>query len=192
MQEDRSTWKLEFDQGHAKRAHDLNRQNYADNRRAAIETSNAVVRVMLLVNGGAVVALLALVSALASGQTVELIQIESLIAPVQRFAIGVGMTAVLAALAYLVNMLDADISNSVSLVWKHPYVVDKPIAKRLRSVRTVFHVMALLIGLAVIFVFFWGVWGVADAIRVISKSEVGQIEAILHSVIGAFRGFLPG
>lgn len=154
----------EINQEHAKRAHDLNRQDSAEFRKAAVESANLAIRSMVLVNGGAVVALLAFVGAIASKDFGYVPKVDDLVTPIWWFALGVGLSSILAALAYLVNMLDADITNSVNFTWKHPYVEDTSSALRLRGFRTIIHVSALIIAVATLCVFFRGILGVTDAI----------------------------
>jgi len=98
---------------HAKRAHDLNRQTSAEFSKAALESANLAIRALTLVNGGAVVALLAFVGALEASETSNSAKIDGLVAPLLAFALGIGCSVVAATVAYLVNMLDSDITNSV-------------------------------------------------------------------------------
>lgn len=149
---------------HALRAHDLNRNVNAEMRRAAVDSANVTIRSLILVNGGAVVALLAFVGALESGDINNAIKIEALVAPIRWFAFGVGFSAVTAALAYLVNMLDSDITDSVELIWKYPYVVSKKQAKWLGWLRLGAHISALALAIAALVAFFLGIISVTEAI----------------------------
>ncbi|WP_152610530.1 hypothetical protein [Leisingera sp. ANG-DT] len=149
---------------HAKRAHDVNRQTSADFGRAAIESANVAIRAFILVNGGAVVALLAFIGAIESSDAGSSASVGELVRPLLAFALGVGFSVVTATLAYLVNMLDHDITNSVKLTWEHPYVVDDGSASRLRWWRNRLHVVAILVAVASLAAFFCGIFSVASAI----------------------------
>ncbi|UWR79550.1 hypothetical protein K4K97_13185 [Phaeobacter inhibens] len=166
MQHEADREKLLYDLNieYAKRAHDLNRQTSSEFSRAAIESANVTIRAFILVNGGAVVALLAFIGALEATEAGGEAKIDELILPLLLFSFGVGSSIVTAALAYLVNMLDHDITNSVQLTWEHPYVQDDDDAERLRRRRQRFHKVAITIALITVFLFFAGVFTVANAI----------------------------
>ncbi len=163
MEEDQRSTRRDKEE-HAKRAHDLNRQISNQCRSAAVESANVAIRSLILINGGAVVALLAFVGAIESSDLTNSIKIEELVAPIFSFAVGVGGAAIAAILAYLVNMLDADITNSVRLTWEHPYVNETKAAARLGYLRIVFHVSAFVAVVLAIGAFFRGVYTVTQAI----------------------------
>lgn len=148
---------------HAKRAHDLNRQTSADHTKAAIESANLAIRSLILVNGGAVVALLAFLGSLESGDSENAVKVDALIVPLLSFGLGVAFSAVTVVLAYLVNMFDSDITNSVRLIWEHPYVEDDEKAPRLKSWRFWLHIFAIFFAFASLVAFFIGIVTVAKA-----------------------------
>jgi hypothetical protein len=148
----------------ALRAHEENRQRQTDARKAAIDSANVAIRALLLVNGGAVVALLAFIGAMEAGESAA-ISLDSLVEPVWFFAIGTGLSAVVSALAYLVNMFDSDIISSVKLTWQHPYVEKKPVAWWLFRSRTVVFCIAFLLAVGSLVSFFLGIWSVTSAIQ---------------------------
>ncbi len=135
-----------------------------DARRAAIESANVAIRAILLVNGGAVVALLALIGAMEASNSAT-VSLGPLVEPVWWFAIGTGISALTAAFAYLVNMLDSDILSSVNLIWKHPYVEEKPLAQRLFRLRQLIHIGALVLVILSFVTFFLGIFSVTSAIQ---------------------------
>lgn len=153
---------------HATRAHDLNRQTSANHTKAAIESANFAIRSLILVNGGAVVALLAFLGALESGDSGNALKVDALIVPLLSFGLGVAFSAVTVTLAYLVNMLDSDITNSVHLTWEHPYVEEDEKAPRLKWWRVRLHIAAIIFALASLMSFFVGIITVATAM-----SELG-------------------
>jgi len=149
---------------HAKRAHDQVLKAALDFRKSAIESANIAIRAMILINGGAVVALLAFVGALSSADNSKFsINIIDIAISMRWFAFGVGLSATVAALAYLVNMLDADIENTKILSWEHPYSEDREITKWLTKLRVCLHVVAILIAVLTLGVFFYGVFVVTRA-----------------------------
>ncbi|SLN62182.1 hypothetical protein PEL8287_03385 [Roseovarius litorisediminis] len=154
----------ELNMEHAKRAHDLNRQTSADFSRAAIESANLAIRSLILINGGAVIALLAFLGALEAGDVGNAVKSDALVAPIRWFALGVGFAALTALLAYLVNMLDSDITNSVNFTWEHPYIEPDKEQARLIRVRCALHVIAILLAISALGSFFFGIASVTQAV----------------------------
>lgn len=93
---------------HASKTHERNHQMHVDSRKAALDAANLAIRSIILVNGGAVVALLAFLSSLESNQA-DKFQMTSLVAPIEWFAWGVGFGLTASALAYLINVVDSDL-----------------------------------------------------------------------------------
>lgn len=147
-------------------AHERQLQAITRSQQAALASSNVAMRAMLVVNGGAVIALLAFVGAIETGDTAASFDSAALVHPILSFAIGVGMATVTAGLAYLINGLDAEILSDVELKWEHPFVVEKetPLTRR----RLVLYVMAVGLGVGSIVAFFVGVFGVTSALSQVS------------------------
>jgi hypothetical protein len=156
--------KQRFNIERAIKAHDNNRADIEKAQRFAVESANVAIRAFLLINGGATVALLAFVGAIwtaeADGELMS-----ALVPSLQFFAFGVGFAGVAAALAYLVNMLDANITCSVEYSWDYPHVRATPHAKWLRRVRYFFHISALILAVATLAAFFGGVLSFSNAIQ---------------------------
>ena len=151
---------------YALRAHEENRQMRTDARKAAIDSANLAIRALLLVNGGAVVALLAFIGAKVADDSAA-VGLAPLVESVWFFAIGAGWSAGSAGLAYCVNLLDNDILSSVKLTWQHPYVEKKPVAERLSRFRTAAFLMALSAVVGSLVFFFLGISNVTYAIQYI-------------------------
>ncbi len=147
---------------HALRAHDRNSEALQNFNKAAIESANIAIRSLLLVNGGASVALLAFVGAVESGNSE--INSRVLVEPIRWFAFGVGAAVLTALFAYLVNLLDALIAGSMSRNWDHPYIHDTPMAKKLIFRRRLLFFAALLAAVFSAISFFLGVWSITAAL----------------------------
>lgn len=148
----------------ALRAHELIHRMAAEARKAAIDTANVAVRSLILINGGAVVALLAFVSALKSGSNGSTINLEPLIAPILWFARGVGFSAITSVLAYLVNLMDSDFLAELQHTWDPPYVSQVRSGKCMGYFRNLLHFIALLLAILSLITFFCGVYGITGAI----------------------------
>ena len=108
----------------ALRVHDEINEALQSFNRAAIESANVAVRSLLLINGGASVALLAFIGAIETGNP----EVDSrvLVEPIWWFAVGVGLAVFVAVLAYVVNYLDAAIMSEMRRIWHPPYVQEAP------------------------------------------------------------------
>ncbi|WP_204114623.1 hypothetical protein [Shimia biformata] len=163
---DKSKWTVEqkrLNLEQALRTHERNDAMMADSRKFAIEAANVAIRAMLLINGGAVVALLAFIGTLESGNH-EAVDVKQFVSALRWFAYGVGLAAVSAGLAYLVNMLDTDILQSRDYTWDHPYVVEQPKQAWLIRIRVVLHLLAIALAVMTLTSFFLGINGVVDAV----------------------------
>lgn len=145
------------------RAHDRHDAMLAERQKVAVESANVAIRALLLINGGAVVALLAFLGALESGDA-EAVSLNQFVSALRYFAYGVGFSAVTAALAYLVNLLDADIQGLNEYHYEWPFVRAQKRHKILLTTRTVIHVCAILLSFASLTVFFLGVNQIANAV----------------------------
>lgn len=154
----------ELNRQHALTAHERHHQAITDARKAAIDSATTAIRLMILVNGGAVVALLGFAGTIETGENGSIVTLSALAPPIMWFAVGVGFSALTAALAYLVNLLDADMLALTTQVWDHPYLVYEEVPKSLRMARNVLHRFAMVLAIGSLVAFFGGVIQVTDAI----------------------------
>jgi hypothetical protein len=161
---ERSNYIAELNRQHAIAAHERRFQSLADARKAAIDAATTAIRSLILVNGGAVVALLAFAGAIETGENGSTVSLGSLAAPIWWFAVGVGLSTAAAMWAYMVNVLDSDILASFEGVWQHPYVEETKRAKYLRIARAFFMWSGLCLALLSLLAFFAGVYTITSAI----------------------------
>lgn len=145
-------------------AHERSYQSIADARKAALDAATTTVRLLILINGGAVVALLAFAGALETGGSGSTVTLGSLAMSIRGFALGVGLSACAAACVYFVSMVDAEILSSVRHIWEHPYILEEKGAKRRLVVRAIFYWIGLALALGSLAAFFIGVYQVTEAI----------------------------
>lgn len=148
----------------ALRTHDLSRQEIAAFDKAAIEAANLTIRSLIVVNGAAVIALLAFIGAIETGSSSQSVNADKLVAPMFSFALGVGFATITSALAYLVNLADGILHSRIELVWEHPYVIPKAGHRWRRIVRYILHYLAIGCAVAALVSFFFGVFRISDAI----------------------------
>jgi hypothetical protein len=142
----------------AHRAHDAIDDIIRKANEAAIGSSNVVLKAMLLINGGAVISLLALMGPLAAAQKVAVA--NSLLS----FVWGIVFTVIGMAFAYFTNYLTAVQLHSWTRKWEHPYLETGPTTKRISAWMIACHILAVL-SLAISLAWFVvGVSAVRDAI----------------------------
>lgn len=127
----------------------------------AVANANATLRSLLLINGGAAVALLAFIGSLISANAVQLApSIDLLTAPLMWFAWGVAASVLGMAFAYLTNYSIA--GHAFAL-----YGQEAASARRwLRSALT-FQVLAVLVAIASLACFVLGILAIRTAVNML-------------------------
>lgn len=151
----------------ALRAHDQQNELVKTTYAASADAANVAMRALLLVNGGAVVALLAFVGAIEAGDNSST-DTTALIDSVYWFSLGVGLAVVTAALAYLTFLCDNWMAIAVSMNWEYPFIVDKRSVKPLNILRVISHVIALATAVSALVAFFVGIESVRSAVAQIN------------------------
>jgi hypothetical protein len=154
----------------AERAHDELEDFRKQNNEAAIRSGEVALKTVLLVNGGAAVAILAFLGAIASRERITTSQLSGVASTIGWFAAGVALGVVALAFAYLTNLYMANTAASKIRTWVHPYEQPGPMTCRYRVLNVVFHTAAILLGLASLAAFVWGVIQVQGAIVALSGS----------------------
>ncbi len=109
-------------QHHAERQHDKLDNFIERSSDAAIKSGQLFLRTVTLINGGAVIAVLGFISALASKDSERIAQIVPVAKSLLWFSGGVAMAAAAAGFAYLTNYAAAAITSCLQRTWNHPYV----------------------------------------------------------------------
>ena len=150
----------------ALRAHERARQAQADYLKASLDSSASAIRLLVLVNGAAVVAVLAFTGAVESSPGADQFSASQLVKPMTFFALGVAFAALSSVLAYLVMLLDHSISNAVVFTWEHPYVEKDPERNHAWHLdwRIGLHYTAMASALLSLLMFFGGVISIGLAI----------------------------
>lgn len=122
----------------------------------AVNNANVVLRSLLIINGGAAVALLAFVGSMVTSEALGLADnIVELTAPLLWFGWGIVATIVAMAFAYLTNY---------SIVGYSFAIYDSAPTQLWSRVATTFHVMALVSTLSSLGLFIYGLWSVRAAV----------------------------
>ena len=154
---DHQKWLYEMNRQDAQRAHDK-ADSFSDQVNAAtIKAGELTIRMTLLINGGAIIALLALITHLPKEMQQEVA--GTLI----WFAFGVGAAVVASAFSYFTNYSMVGIEVSNSKYWEHPYVRPGPKTHIWKRWNIFFHTLAVMAGLASIGTFITGISYVREA-----------------------------
>jgi hypothetical protein len=114
----------------ANRIHDQSWEYSQKLTEAAINNGNAAIRIILLINGGAALALLAFVGSLISSDGSFASKLPALTTPLLWFAGGAALCAVTMVFAYLTNTFYACGSRSMPRRYDHPFVFNTPQSDR--------------------------------------------------------------
>lgn len=141
----------------AERAHDRADEQAQQVNEAAVRDAQAAIRIVLILNGGAVIAVLAFVGSLAAKGTSQLPLLHEVISHSFWFVLGAASTGVVAALAYLTNVCYGASWAYLERAWAHPYLRNTRKATWWGRAGLVFHILGLLGFLAGLGFFITGV-----------------------------------
>jgi hypothetical protein len=149
---------------HAERSHDELGSFIERSGDAAIKSGQLAIRTVTLINGGAVIAVLGFISALASKDSERIAQIVPVATRLLWFSGGVAMAAAAAGFAYLTNYAATGVASRLQRTWNHPFVEVTVASKRWRWFATVCQWVAVLTAILSLCFFVIGTVNVEDAI----------------------------
>jgi hypothetical protein len=143
------------------RQHD---ERFATLEKAAIESANQAIRALLLLNGGASIALLGFLSTTFRAE-MPIVQQDQLTAAIlvalRDFGIGAGLAVTLATMAYIINSLYSGAMIDYSRHWEHPHLRPTPASERKWRFGTILSWLAVLLGFGSLGCFFGGLYRLA-------------------------------
>lgn len=140
------------------RAHDRSNAFARQVNEAAINAANLTLRMALLINGAAAVALLTFVGSLPAEQK------RAVAATLDWFAWGVAAAVAGLACAYFTNHGLAVQERSKTFIDQPPYVIDGANTKRWRHFVLLFRVLAIIVGISSVVLFLGGMLSVRSAL----------------------------
>jgi hypothetical protein len=155
---DYQKWVHELSRQDAQRAHDKLDEFHRYVNEAAINAANLALRMALLINGGAAIALLSFDGDLADPQK------KAVAATLVWFAWGVLTSVAGIALAYFTNYCMAGVAYSMKKNGNPPYVEDGPTTPHWKLANRIFHIAAVLVGVASLVLFLIGMMSVRAAL----------------------------
>jgi hypothetical protein len=157
-------WLHDLKRDDAKRAHDANRAFHTYTNESAVESANLTLRTLVLINGGAAIAVLTFLGGLASKDKVDFGQVGIVAGTIKWFAFGVAFAVFSMAIAYLTNYATAGIASSMVNNWEHPYVATGPTTRRWQWTNRCFHLVAIGAGLLSLIFFLVGMFTASNSI----------------------------
>src|SRR5262249_10199024 len=117
---------------------------------------NVALRTAVLINGGAAIAVLGFIGAVAAKEKITVAQISTIAGSLMWFAVGVACAVLSMTFAYFTNYSMVAVENSKEKIWEHPYVKAGPRTNRLIWVNRALHSVAVLSALASLALFIFG------------------------------------
>jgi hypothetical protein len=148
----------------ALRVHDRSRRVSEATNEAVIKAGEVAIRTVMLVNGGAAVAVLTFIGALVRQDGVTVKQVAGVSGSLLWFAGGVAAAVCALALSYFTNYCYVGEERSKSFTFEHPYIIDGAKTRRWRCWAYAFHVGAVVWGLLSLAAFIVGMFDVHGAI----------------------------
>jgi hypothetical protein len=151
-------WAHEQNMKAAERAHDKSDEFVRQINEAAINVGNLALRMGMLINGGAAVALLTFVGNLPAEQK------RAVAATLGWFAGGVAAAVLGLALAYFTNYCIVRKERSKTWNYQPPYVADGPDTNWWHRLNVLCHILAIVVGLGSLVLFVVGMFYVRAAL----------------------------
>ncbi len=152
----------------ANRTHDRYYSYFDTLNQDTAQLGKSVTQALLLINGGAAVAILALAGTLASLPDSDLSSRgDEVTLPLRLFAWGVVASAAGLALAWVANMFGLTIEGKKELTWERPFVGEPKDAWLLGRLQLLFQFLCVLSVAAALLSFLWGILAAEAIIEII-------------------------
>jgi hypothetical protein len=130
----------------AHRAHDNSVAFHTYVNQATIESANIALKTLIVINGGAAIAVLTFLGGVVSKDKIDFATVAPVAMTIRYFAIGVALTLAAMAFSYLTNYFMAGVEVSRQKTYTHPYVIDGANTDNQKWWNKVFRLFAFLSG----------------------------------------------
>jgi hypothetical protein len=148
----------------AHRAHDNSTAFHTYVNQATIESANIALKTLIVINGGAAIAVLTFLGGVASKDKIDFANVAPVAMTIRYFAAGVALTLAAMAFSYLTNYLMAGVELSRLKTYVHPYVTEGPNTANHRWWNRLFHILSFGFALASLVLFLIGMYVASDKI----------------------------
>jgi hypothetical protein len=131
---------------------------------AAVGLSTTTLKGLLVINGGAAVALLGFAASASSQSGATQLSFLSLASSLRWFALGVASSVLASGIAYVVMYLQAALVQSYELYHEEPFVQSGKNSARLRITTNTAHILAVVVSISSLLCFLLGTHAVSTAI----------------------------
>ncbi|WP_407174450.1 hypothetical protein [Bradyrhizobium sp. STM 3562] len=174
---ERQKWLFETNRDDAHRAHDQSREFHTYVNQSAIEGANLALKTLILINGGAAVAILTFLGALAAKDKADFVQIGNVAHTLRDYAIGVALALAAMALAYLTNYFLAGQEGRKSFHYDHPFIRETTASRKYKLAYYTSHALAFLCAMLSLIAFIVGMWTTSDRVTKIIERPSSAIVA---------------
>jgi hypothetical protein len=161
--DDRQRWIAENIR-EAKRAHYQVAEFGRNANESALNAVAAVLRTAVGINGGAAISVVILIGGLTAQNRVQLNHLKDLANSLLFFVFGVVAAVLAMALTYGAYVVSAKFASSLEKSWQAPYYRAGPNTAPLGRLKVLLLVFILLVGLASLALFVWGMIDIRNAI----------------------------
>lgn len=132
---------------------------------AAVEISITTLKSLILINGGAAVAMLGFVASISTGDRGTGLDMAAVVYVLQLFSLGAGMAVLSSGLAYVVMYLQAAIAQLADRNQEPPYISANAKTLTLSRVYSLTHILSVLAALLSWGLFICGVYSTAGIVQ---------------------------
>lgn len=161
-------WKYEQNRIMAERAHDAAREFASNSNDAAIASGNHTLRALIIINGGAAIAVLAFIGQIVSGNAELGEKLSDLTAPLSWFAWGVALATLSVGLSYLTNYCNASAATKHDMHYEPPYVRKTSSSDHWTKATVCFQIIAIIAAIISLVFFIFGMVEVSDAVNLLN------------------------
>ena len=161
---DHQKWTHELKRQDAQRAHDKIDESFHIVNADATKAAELTLRVMMLINGGAAIAVLTFIGGLVAQGRIKVEQLNDMATSLTLIAIGVACAVAGIAFSYFTHYCMAGMERSYTKKWEHPFVEPGPHTTLWWRLNIVFHVCAVVTAIASLVIFVCGMLDVRSAI----------------------------
>ena len=172
QQVEEQKWKVEKNREDAHRAHDKSAEFHTYTNQAAIDAGNLALRTLVLINGGAAIAILTFLGAVASKDKIDFVQVGTVANTLKYYAIGVAFALAAMALSYLTSYLMVSVEHFKQRTYEHPFVLDTDKSRRMMRFNRVAHGLTLLAAVSSLWCFIDGMWTTSAKVTAMIESRV--------------------
>ncbi|MEP0942742.1 MAG: hypothetical protein ABJH63_08460 [Rhizobiaceae bacterium] len=158
---EREKWDWEQRKHVAGRAHDREFEFFTQSNDSSMTNSNITLRTLVLINGAAALAILTFAGNLLTSEDGN--QFSNMVSNIEWFVWGVALATFGIAMAYFVSYCITAGSGARERTWEHPYILDTVATKRWLWAARIFHVLAILVALASLGMFVYGMLEISHA-----------------------------